>query len=295
MSVSERIKRLESQSSIEVPKSLPTQPPRQKSPAVSPVTGRQLDGFAFERATSDSESTRDLMQLMGPPNVEPEKHRKERPPLPKKPTSFSNKLSALQLDKIQRPTLNSASRARTTNNPRVDVDNRGPIILIDNENAQEPGDTTVAKGAHFSDIIDDQLSPDSTIESPEEQRERRNSIQKIGDNASRLTRNWSDNMVTKRPPKPISPKIVGAKLSQTFDPIFKNATSGGKLAFAATRPVRDSVSQAFKEAGDATKLAMDETGISKASMMVADDATDAAAKAMGKEGEACSIDPVWNP
>ena len=51
------------------------------------------------------------------------------------------------------------------------------------------------------------------------------------------------------------------------------------------KPVRNSVGQAFKDAGDATKLAMDETGISKASAMVADDATDAAAKTMGKEGE----------
>ena len=295
MSVSERIKRLESQSSIELPNSSATQPFGQKSPAVSPVTGRHLDGSALESAARDSESTRDLMQLMGPPNVESEKHRKERPPLPKKPTSFSAKPSASQLDKIQRPTLNPASRAKTINTPRANVDDRGPIILIDNENAQEPGDTAVAKGPHFSDFVDDQLSPDSAVESPEEQKERRNSLQKIGDNASRLTRNWSDNMVTKRPPKPISTKLVGAKLSQTFDPIFKNATSGGKIAFAATRPVRDSVSQTFKEAGDATKLAMNETGISKASMMVADDATDAAAKTIGKEGEGCPIYPICNP
>ena len=285
--MSERIKRLESQSSIEVPKSSLAQSLSQKSPAVSPGTGRHLDGFS-ERATRDSESTRDLMQLMGPPHVESEKPRKERPPLPKKPTSFSGKFSALQLDKIQRPALNSACRAKTTNNPRVEIDD-GPIILIDNEHAPEAASTAMAKGPQFSDILDDQLSPDSAVESPEEQRERRNSLQKFGDNATRLTRNWSDNMVTK------SPKLLGAKMTQTFDPIIKNAASGGKVAFAATKPVRDTVSQTFKEAGDATKLAMNETGISRASRLVADDATDATAKAIGKEGEGCPIYFTYNP
>ena len=105
--------------------------------------------------------------------------------------------------------------------------------------------------------------------------------------ANQLTRKLSDSaqgIIVKRPLKPTKPQELGLKLSQTFDPLFRDAKVGGEKAIEGTRPLREQASQGIAQATASTKEALNSMGVSTVFLATQQDIADVVAKMKGKEG-----------
>ena len=88
----------------------------------------------------------------------------------------------------------------------------------------------------------------------------------------------------KRPPKPPKPQELGLKLSQTLDPLFKDAKVGSGKIIEATRPLRKQAGQNVAQVSASTKGTLDSIGVSTVFLGTQDDVVDVVAKMNGKEG-----------
>ena len=267
--------------------------------------------------------------------------RKERPPLPTKSISVTQKLNASQLGHITRPNLAAIAKVKSTNNPPDDIDERAPIILVDNElldrsesddlppvspsepnlliltntgkeelNQPKKGENALqgfqrhagrlarklsdnAQGAlskrtSRSPVANEGLEIDAVPENDDDKVEKpKDALQTFRQQANQLTRKWSDNaqdIVAMRPPRPPKPQEIGAKLSQTINPLLKDAKTGGDKIIGATKPIREQAGHGLAQAAARTKVTLDSMGISAVFLKTQDDIADAKAKISGKDG-----------
>ena len=201
MSVSDRIRLLEAQSN-QVPKPSATRPSLTLLTGPGPYPGSEdsspnlrTSGLSLDASSRESSP---LQHGQGFNTVNPtnglltQPIKKERPPLASKSTSVTQKLNALQVGQITRPNLAAIARVKSTNNPPAEVDERAPIILVDNELLERP--ESDASPSATSTESDGLTLPTTTAgEDSDQPREGENALQGFTRHAGRFARKLSDN------------------------------------------------------------------------------------------------------